>query len=39
VQYINTKSKSGIKAAVTLPNIVLDKSTSAADLKKYTYVQ
>jgi ribose transport system substrate-binding protein len=39
VKYIATKSKSGITAAVTLPNIVLDKSTSAADLKKYTYVQ
>ncbi|CAN5154296.1 hypothetical protein BH09ACT2_BH09ACT2_19690 [soil metagenome] len=39
VRYIETKSKSGITAAVTLPNILLDKSTSAADLKKYTYVQ
>lgn len=39
VKYIETKSKSGIKAEVTLPNILLDKSTSAADLKKYTYVQ
>lgn len=39
VKYIETKSKSGITAAVTLPNILLDKSTSAADLKKYTYVQ
>ncbi|MHC5797285.1 substrate-binding domain-containing protein [Lacisediminihabitans sp. FW035] len=39
VTYIETKSKSGITAAVTLPNILLDKSTSAADLKKYTYVQ
>ena len=39
VKFIATKSKSGITAAVTLPNILLDKSTSAADLKKYTYVQ
>lgn len=39
VKFIETKSKSGITAAVTLPNILLDKSTSAADLKKYTYVQ
>lgn len=30
---------SGIQKSVTLPNIVLDKSTSAADLAKYTYVQ
>ncbi|ARC58539.1 D-ribose-binding periplasmic protein [Frondihabitans sp. 762G35] len=29
----------GIDKAVTLPNIVLDSSTSAADLTKYTYVQ
>lgn len=39
VKYIKTKSKSGIQAAVTLPVIVLDKSTSAADLAKYTYPQ
>lgn len=40
VKYIKAGDKStGIKASVTLPNIVLDKSTSAADLAKYTYVQ
>ncbi|KFF60210.1 hypothetical protein JF66_05935 [Cryobacterium sp. MLB-32] len=39
-QYIESgNSKDGITAAVTLPNIVLDKDTSAADLTKYTYVQ
>jgi hypothetical protein len=32
-------SKTGITAEVTLPNIVLTKDTSAADLTKYTYVQ
>lgn len=39
MMYLKNKSNSGITAAVTLPNIVLDKETSAADLKKYTYVQ
>jgi ABC-type sugar transport system substrate-binding protein len=39
VTYINTKSKAGIEAKVVIPNVVLDKSTSAADLTKYTYVQ
>ncbi len=40
VSYINNnKSKAGIEAKVTIPNVVLDKDTSAADLKKYTYVQ
>ncbi|MBB5642765.1 substrate-binding domain-containing protein [Cryobacterium roopkundense] len=39
-QYIESgNSKDGITAEVTLPNIVLDKSTSTADLAKYTYVQ
>ena len=39
-KYIRSGDKStGIQKSVTLPNIVLDKSTSAADLKKYTYVQ
>jgi ribose transport system substrate-binding protein len=40
VSYLtNGKSKSGIEAKVTIPNIVLDKNTSASDLQKYTYVQ
>jgi len=39
VKYLNTKKKTGIKAAVVIPNVVLSKSTSAADLAKYTYVQ
>ena len=30
---------SGIKKEVVIPNVVLSKSSSAADLKKYTYVQ
>jgi ribose transport system substrate-binding protein len=39
-KYIRSGDKStGITKLVTLPNIVLDKSTSAADLQKYTYVQ
>ena len=38
VQYLNTKSKDGIEPEVTIPNVVLDKNTSEADLKKYTYV-
>lgn len=38
VKYIRAGDKStGIQKNVTLPNIVLDKSTSAADLTKYTY--
>ena len=28
----------GIKAEVVIPNVVLDKNTTEADLKKYTYV-
>jgi len=32
-------SADGIEKTVTLPNIILDKNTSAADLQKYTYVQ
>ncbi len=39
IKYLDSKSTSGITKNVTLPNIVLDKNTSAADLKKYTYVQ
>jgi ribose transport system substrate-binding protein len=39
-KYIRAGDKStGITKLVTLPNIVLDKSSSAADLAKYTYVQ
>jgi ribose transport system substrate-binding protein len=39
-KYIRSGDKStGITKLVTLPNIVLDKSSSAADLAKYTYVQ
>jgi ribose transport system substrate-binding protein len=36
-QYLKTKSQSGIPKQVTLPNIVLTPTTSAADLAKYTY--
>jgi ABC-type sugar transport system substrate-binding protein len=39
VKYLNTKSKSGIKKNVVIPNVVLSKASSAADLAKYTYVQ
>jgi ABC-type sugar transport system substrate-binding protein len=39
VKYLNTKKKTGIKSAVVIPNVVLSKETSAADLAKYTYVQ
>jgi ribose transport system substrate-binding protein len=35
----NGKKTTGITKSVTLPNILLDKSSSAADLQKYTYVQ
>ncbi|MBI3428573.1 MAG: substrate-binding domain-containing protein [Actinobacteria bacterium] len=35
----NGRSKADIKALVTIPNVVLSKTTSALDLKKYTYVQ
>jgi ribose transport system substrate-binding protein len=38
VSYLtNNNSKSGIDPAVTIPNVVLDKNTSPADLTKYTY--
>ncbi|QWT24236.1 substrate-binding domain-containing protein [Subtercola sp. PAMC28395] len=38
--YIDNGNKAtGIEAKVTLPNITLNKDTSAADLTKYTYVQ
>lgn len=40
VAYLTSNgSTAGIEAKVTIPNVVLDKSTSAADLQKYTYVQ
>jgi ribose transport system substrate-binding protein len=40
VKYLrNGNSKTGIEPNVTLPNIILDKTTSAADLQKYTYVE
>ena len=35
----NGKKTTGITKNVTLPNILLDKDSSAADLQKYTYVQ
>jgi ABC-type sugar transport system substrate-binding protein len=35
----NGKKSTGITKNVTLPNILLDKDSSAADLQKYTYVQ
>ena len=39
VSYLNNgKSKTGIDATVVIPNVVLNKSTSAADITKYTYV-
>ena len=38
VTYIQTGKKDGIEAAVVIPNVVLDKNTSDADLAKYTYV-
>jgi ribose transport system substrate-binding protein len=39
-KYIRQGNKStGISKTVTLPNIILDKNSSAADLQKYTYVQ
>ncbi|MDA8047149.1 MAG: substrate-binding domain-containing protein [Actinomycetota bacterium] len=37
VQYLNTKSTSGIPHEQTLPNIVLTPNSSAADLAQYTY--
>jgi ABC-type sugar transport system substrate-binding protein len=38
VTFITTKAKTGIEAKVVIPNVVLDKNTSDADLTKYTYV-
>jgi ribose transport system substrate-binding protein len=38
VSYLTSShSTAGIQAKVTIPNVVLDKSTSDADLQKYTY--
>jgi len=37
VQYLTTGKTTGIKAQVTLPNIVLTPDSSASDLTKYTY--
>ncbi|CAB4929319.1 unannotated protein [freshwater metagenome] len=39
VKFFATGSKDGIKAEVVIPNVVLSKTTSKADLAKYTYVQ
>ncbi len=40
VSYLtNNKSTAGITHLVTIPNVVLTKNTSAADLQKYTYPQ
>lgn len=39
VKAIRDGDKADIEKSVTLPNITLDKDTSAADLEKYTYVQ
>ena len=39
VKYLNTKSKSGIKKSVVIPNVVLSKASTAAELAKFTYVQ
>ncbi|MFZ4896401.1 substrate-binding domain-containing protein [Plantibacter sp. Mn2098] len=33
------KAAAEIKQAVTLPNIIIDKNTSAADIEKYTYIE
>ena len=40
VKYVRAgNSANGINKAVTIPNIILTKDTSAADLDKYTYVE
>lgn len=39
VTFLQTKSSAGIQKEVTIPNVVLSKDSSAADLAKYTYVQ
>jgi ribose transport system substrate-binding protein len=38
VTFLQTGKKDGIEATVVIPNVVLDKNTSDADLTKYTYV-
>ncbi len=38
VAKLSGASTAGIQAKVTIPNVVLNKSTSASDLKTYTYV-
>ena len=38
MSFIQTGKKDGIQANVVIPNVVLDKNTSDADLQKYTYV-
>ena len=38
VKFLKTKKTAGIKSEVVIPNFVITKDTSAADLKKYTYV-
>ena len=38
VAFLDTKKKDGIEHDVVIPNVVLTKDTSAADLTKYTYV-
>ena len=39
VKYFNTGSATGITKEVVIPNVVLSKTSTAAALKKYTYVQ
>jgi ribose transport system substrate-binding protein len=38
VVFLTTKSKAGVEHEASIPYVVLDASTSAADLAKYTYV-
>ena len=39
VQYINTKSLDGITREVVIPNFVITKDSTDAELKQYTYVK
>jgi ribose transport system substrate-binding protein len=39
VKYINTKSLDGITREVIIPNFVITKDSTAAELKQYTYVK
>lgn len=39
VKYIKTKSTAGITHEVVIPNFVITKSATAAELKQYTYVK